>query len=63
MNCDPLTVTVVTPSENPSGVTPLSTGIGFQIWTVIEPGMAPGYLAMELVIWTELGLGTTAGAV
>ena len=43
-------MTVVVPSENPSGVTVPRTGIGFQTWIETEPGTAVGYWAMELVI-------------
>ena len=62
-NCDPATVTVVVPSENPDGVTVPRTGIGFQMASVTDPGGKVGSLPATLVIFTELGTGTIAGAV
>jgi hypothetical protein len=56
-------VIIDVPSEKLEGVTELMIGIGFNTLTVTDPGVSPGKFAARLVIVTELGVGTMAGAV
>jgi hypothetical protein len=62
-NCEPLTVTVVVPSEKAVGVTAFKAGIGFKTPIATAPGGSFGNFAVVLVMVTVLGTGTIAGAV
>ena len=62
-NCEPLTVTMVVPSEKPVGVTEVKAGIGFNTPIATAPGGSLGNLAVVVVIATVFGTGTIAGAV
>ena len=54
---------VVTPSARLEGATPVRTGMGLRTATVTDPGAVPGWPLAVAVMVTELGVGTTAGAV